>query len=75
MFVCFEAINIYLENEFSNLKKKICISTPVGLFRAVFFRRLRADSTVNLEGCLGATLFIFSSSQSSSSLLDFSWCI
>ena len=75
MFVCFESNNFSLEKKFSNLKRKLCISAPVVLCRAVFLRKPKADSTASLEGHSGVTSFTLSSSQSLSSTSDSTWCV
>ena len=75
MFVCFESNNFSLEKKFSNLKRKLCISAPVVLCRAVFLRKPKADSTANLEGHSGATSFTLSSWQSLSSTSGSAWCV
>ena len=56
MFVYFEANDISLENKLSNLKRKLCSSSPALLYRAEVSRGSRADSFVNLEGCSGRSL-------------------
>ena len=72
MFLYFEANNLSLENEFSSFKRKLWISSPLVLYRAILLGTSKAKSTTNLEGHLSATLFSVISSYYSLSRSSYS---